>query len=231
MNCVPAGDELHVVHQEHVGPPVLLPELLVPALPDGVDQLVGEGVALDIDHLVAGVLLVDLVGDGVEQMGLAQAGLPEDEHGVVTHARVVRHRPGGGVGKFVGGAHHEPLKGVFLRPRKKIVLLGVLLKAGQLVLGQDDHFKLCGKQLVERVLDQREVAGDDDVPLQAGGTVQDKTRLLQTDGGGVVEPGVPGGGCHVRLHQGGHLFPHFGGGVHGLSSFVSAEWTGDGTGP
>ena len=147
--------------------------------------------------------------------------------GVVAHARVVRHRPGGGVGKFVGGAHHEPLKGVFLRPRKKIVLLGVLLKAGQLVLGQDDHFKLCGKQLVERVLDQREVAGDDDVPLQAGGAVQDKTRLLQTDGGGVVEPGVPGGGCHVRLHQGGHLFPHFGGGVHGLSSFVSAEWTGD----
>ena len=71
LAALPAGDELHVVHEEHVGRPVLLPELLVPALPDGLDELVGEGVPLDVDHPVLRVVLVDGVGDGVEQVGLA----------------------------------------------------------------------------------------------------------------------------------------------------------------
>ena len=52
LGGVPAGDELHVVHEEHVGAPVFFPEFGVAALSNGLDQLIGEGVPLDVDNLV-----------------------------------------------------------------------------------------------------------------------------------------------------------------------------------
>ena len=168
LGGVPAGDELHVVHEEHVGAPVLLPELRVAPLSDGLDQLVGEGVPLDVDHLVLRVVLVDGVGDGVQQVGLAQAGLPVDEQGVVALARVVGHRPGGGVGKFVGGAHHEALEGVLLGAGEEVVLLRLAVLV-QFPLGEHHHVHVAGKQLPQGGLDLPHVAGGDDVPLEAGG--------------------------------------------------------------
>ena len=74
-----AGDELHVVHEEYVRRAVLLPKFGVAPFTDGLDELVGEGVALNIDDPVVRVVLVDLVGDGVQQVGLAQAGLAVDK--------------------------------------------------------------------------------------------------------------------------------------------------------
>ena len=74
---VPAGDELHVVHEEHVGAPVCFPEFGVAALSNGLDQLIGEGVPLDVDNLVIRVVFMDGVGDGVQKVvsdgGLSKA--------------------------------------------------------------------------------------------------------------------------------------------------------------
>ncbi len=221
-----AGDELHVVHQKDVGGAELLPELLVAALPDGLDELVGEGVALDIDDAVVRVLVVDLVGDGVEQVGLAQARLPVDEEGVVVHGRVVGHRPGGGVGELVGGAHHEPLKGVFLRAGEKALVPGPVpqLPALQVAASQHLHLEVGGEELVKGLLDGGKVAGDDDVPLEVGGGVEDKFVPLHGHGHRVVEPGVDGGGRHVRLHEGKDAGPDIGGGIHlGTSFFMDVS--------
>ena len=206
LGGVTAGDELHVVHEKHVRAPVFLPEFGVAPLPDGLDELVGEGVALDVDHFIVRVVVVDGVGDGVKQVGLAQAGLAVDEQGVIAVARVVGHRPGGGVGKFVGRAHHEPLEGILLRAGEKAALGGLLIGV-QLALGEDHHVEVGGEQLVEGFLDEGDIPGGDDVPFEACGGVEDEAVLLQGDGGGVVEPGVDGGGGHVGLHQLQHLGP------------------------
>ena len=70
-------------------------------------------------------------------MGLAQAGLAVDEQGIVAQAGVFRHLPGGGVGKFVGGAHHKPVKDVLLGAREEGGgLCFFLLEAVQLFLGR-----------------------------------------------------------------------------------------------
>lgn len=53
------------------------------------------------------------MGDGVEEVGFAQARVAVDEQGVVVLARRVGHRLGGGAGQAVGGAHHEGLEGEF----------------------------------------------------------------------------------------------------------------------
>ena len=47
-----AGNELYVVHQKDVCRPEFLPELLISAFPNGLNELVGEGVAIDVDDAV-----------------------------------------------------------------------------------------------------------------------------------------------------------------------------------
>ena len=213
LGRVPAGDELHVVHQEHVGAPVFLPEFGVAALADGLDQLVGEGVALDVHHLIVRVVVVDGVGDGVQQMGLAQAGLAVDEQGVIALPGIVCHGPGGGVGELVGGAHHEALEGVLLCPGEEAALLGGF-QGVHLPLGEDNHVEIGGKQLVQGVLDEWNIAGCDDVPLEPGGAVQDEAVFVQRHGAGVVKPGIDGGGSHIGLHQLNDLRPDLSSRVH-----------------
>ena len=62
---------------------------------------IGEGISLDVDNFVIRVVFMDGVGDGVQKVGLAQAGLAVDKQWVITLSRIVGHRPGGGVSKFV----------------------------------------------------------------------------------------------------------------------------------
>ena len=196
LGGLPAGDELHVVHQEHVRGAVLLPELGVATFPDGLDELVGEGVALDVD-------------------GLAQAGLAVDEQGVVGLGGVFGHRQGRRVGKFVGGTHHEPLKGILLGTGEKDVVGLTFPEILQLPLPQHHHLEVGGKELVQGLLDGGQIAGDDDVPLEVRGGVEHKPVGVQRHGLGVVKPGVDRGGGHVPLHEGEHLGPDIGREIHG----------------
>ena len=213
-----AGDELHVVHEEYVRRAVLLPKFGVAPLTDGLDELVGEGVALNIDDPVVRVVLVDLVGDGVQQVGLAQAGLAVDEQGVVGLGGPLGHRLGRRVGEFVGRAHHEPLKGVLLGARQKDIVGFFLAEVLQLALSQDYHLEVGGEELVERLLDHGQIAGHDDVPLEVGGGVEHKPVGVQRHGGGVVKPGVDRGGGHIPLHEGEHLGPDIGREIHGKTT-------------
>jgi hypothetical protein len=109
-----ARDELDVVHQHQVRLPVLDAEVVHGAAgADGLDEVVDKFVALDVEDTGGGGLAADLVGDGIEEVGLAQAGAAVDEEGVVAASGGVGHRPGGGAGQLVGGAHYEGVEGKF----------------------------------------------------------------------------------------------------------------------
>ena len=145
-------------------------------------------------------------------MGLAQAGLAVDEQRVVALAGVVGHGQGGGVGEFVGGAHHEALKGIVLGAGEEGAVhgLGGLGEVVQLPFAQDLHLEVGGKELVKGLLDIGDIALADDVPLEVGGRVDDEAVLLQGHGGAVVKPGVDRRGGHVRFHEGENLGPYVG---------------------
>ena len=123
LHLVLSGHKLHVVYKEQIRFPVLGPELAAPSGPDQADEFIDEIVALDIDDFRVRVVSPDDIGDGVEQMGLAQAGIPIDQQRIVVLGRVFRHCHGRGVGQLVGGAHHEGLKGEF-RGGKAVRLFG-----------------------------------------------------------------------------------------------------------
>ena len=72
------GNELHVVHQQQVCFAVLGAELAAAAGTDQFDELVDEVIALDVNDLGIGIVLADDVGDGIDQMGLAQTGITVD---------------------------------------------------------------------------------------------------------------------------------------------------------
>ena len=220
LGGVPSGDELHVVHKKHVGAPVFLPEFLVASLPDGLDQLIGEGVPLDIDNAVGGKVFVHRVGDGVEQVGFAQTGFPIDEQGIIAFAGGVSHRPGGGMGKLVGGAHYKAFKRIILCPRQKAIPCRLLGKGIGLLLSQYHYIKIGGKKLPQSLLYVGKVAFADNIPLKGLWGTQEKAVVFQRNGPHVVKPGVNGGRGHLLLQQGEHLFPYCGGRIHSDSSFV-----------
>ena len=143
---------------------------------------------------------------------------------------IIGHRPGGGMGKFVGGAHHEALKGVLLRSRDQIVFFRLLVSV-KLPLGEHSHLKFGGEQLPQGVLDGGQIPAGDDIPFEGGGGVEDEAVPLQFHRSGVVKPGVDGGGGHLVLHQGQYLGPDISGWVHGTPPFLWIEIRRRKTGP
>ena len=80
-------------------------------MPQGVDEVVHEGLGGDVEDLAARVVLGHVVPDGVEQVGLAEPGVAVDEEGVVGTAGRLRHGLGGGVGQAVRRCGDEGLEG------------------------------------------------------------------------------------------------------------------------
>ena len=161
---------------------------------DGIHEIVDKFVPLDVEDFSGGVLLSDNVGDGVEQMGLAQTGAPIDEKGVVVLAGRVSHRPGGGAGQLVGRAHYEGFEGKFpaVHNGGGFLRLGVLPLAEGLVIQQlDSH--VGGEDVLQTGLDAGEEAVLYVGTLEGVGTVEDQLVPLQGDHGGFVEPGLDSG--------------------------------------
>ena len=79
---------------------------------DGVDEFVHVGLGGHVADMAATEVLQHVVPDGVEEMGLAQAGVPVDEQRVVGAGRGFRHRLGRGVGEPVGRGDDEGVEGV-----------------------------------------------------------------------------------------------------------------------
>src|ERR1017187_8705611 len=68
--------ELDVVHQQHVDVPGPAPEAVLLAVPDHVDEVVGELLRAHVAHLDALIEALGVVADGMQQVRLAQAGVP-----------------------------------------------------------------------------------------------------------------------------------------------------------
>ena len=96
--------ELDVVDHQHVDLAVAALERRTRVRTDRVDELVQEDLGRDIPHLVVGVVLLDVVADRVEQVGLAEPGRPVDEQRVVRPCR----RLGDGEGSRMGEAVRRP---------------------------------------------------------------------------------------------------------------------------
>ena len=107
--------ELHVVDEQDVDRAVALAEAARAGAAilgaDRVQQIVGEGLAGDVEHAGVGIASDDGVADGMQEMGLAQADAAVDEQRVIGVSRRLADAQGGGVGEPVGGPDDEALEG------------------------------------------------------------------------------------------------------------------------
>ena len=67
-----ALEELHVVDQQHVDIAVAATQPGHRVRADGIDVLVHERLGRDVTHLVVLVVVMHVVADGVQQVGLAE---------------------------------------------------------------------------------------------------------------------------------------------------------------
>ena len=74
---------------------------------DGVDEVVEEVLGRDVEDPHLRVVVLDVVADRVEQVGLAEAGRPVDEQGVVGLARRLRNGLGRREGQAVRARRDE----------------------------------------------------------------------------------------------------------------------------
>ena len=107
-----AGEELDVVDQQHVDVAELVAEAGHLVVAQRVDHLVGELFAGDVADGRLGLAALDLVADGVHQVGLAHADAAVEEERVVGLGRTLRDRLAGGVGELVAAADDEGVEGV-----------------------------------------------------------------------------------------------------------------------
>ena len=105
-------EELDVVDQEDVEVAVAALERRHRLGADGIDELVHEGLG---GHVADALVPEDgfhVMADGVEEMGLPEAGGAVDEERVVGTGGRLGDRQGRGVGEAVRGADHELVEGV-----------------------------------------------------------------------------------------------------------------------
>ncbi len=106
-----AADELHIVDQQHVGRTELFLEIDGVLLAKRPDEPIHELLGGQIDDGAAGLAFPDVPGDGVHEVGLAEADAAIQEQRIERHVLGLRHSAGGGVGELVRLAHDELIEG------------------------------------------------------------------------------------------------------------------------
>ena len=107
-----AFDELDVIDEQHVDVAVAALERDLAVVAQRVDEVVGEFLGGDVLDPHAGEQSLRVIAGGVQQVGLAEAGLAPDEERVVGAGRCFGDRQGRGVREAVGGADDEGVEGV-----------------------------------------------------------------------------------------------------------------------
>ena len=161
------------------------------------------------------------MGDGVEEVGLAQSRVAVNEEGIVVLAGSVSHRPGGGAGQLVGGAHHEGLEGELpaLHQGGGLLLLLVLVAAQPFVV-QETYRHIRGEDVLEPRLDIPEETVLNVAALKVVGTVEHQGVPLQGHHRGVVEPGLDGGLRQLLPQSGQNHGPDIGNRLHRSAPFL-----------
>ncbi|MPN36843.1 hypothetical protein SDC9_184355 [bioreactor metagenome] len=145
------GDKLHVIHQKQIGLAIFFPHLRRFSGADRLHQFVGQIVALYVGDFGIRLPSADHMGNGVEQVSLAQTRIPVDKQRIVVLGRLFRHGDGGGIGHFVGRSNHEGLKGEVAGGKQIHGALSGLpaVKGGKLLIGQNHYLKVLGEDIVE----------------------------------------------------------------------------------
>src|SRR5690606_26917667 len=107
-----SGQKLDIVDEHHVRAAVAAAELFDIAAADGIDELVGEFFAGQIDHTGRRITAQPFLPDRLHQMGFAEAWTAMNEEWVVADAGALRDRRAGGVSELAVIAHDEAFKGV-----------------------------------------------------------------------------------------------------------------------
>ena len=107
-------DELDVVEEQHVDGAVVLLELghSTAAQAHGIDELVEELFGRHVAHPIGRVVDGHVVGDGLQEVRLAETGVAVDEQRVVRPRRCLGDAERCGVSEAVGGTRDECLEGV-----------------------------------------------------------------------------------------------------------------------
>lgn len=129
----------------------------------------------------------DDVADGVQKVGLAQAGLAVDKERVIVFGRMVGDRDRGGVGELVGRTDNKVLEGVFLVGGQADGFAG-LDGCGRLVAVDDSDRDRFAEQLGQRLL-QGVVKRDSMISFLNWLAARRTKLILQGDRLGIVEPG------------------------------------------
>ena len=96
--------DLHIVHQQHIGGAVVLMEERHPVGSNALDKLVHEALGGCVNHPRFAEAIEQRSPDRMEQVGLAHAGSSIDEQRVVAPGRLLGHGSGRGMGELVGAA-------------------------------------------------------------------------------------------------------------------------------
>jgi len=107
LRALLAGEELDVVDHQHVRLPVFLPEFDESAVLNGVDELVGELLAGDVENLRTLAGGEHVVADGLQQVRFAESAAAVDEKRVVGLGWRLRDGEGRGVGELIVRADDE----------------------------------------------------------------------------------------------------------------------------
>ena len=107
-----AGEELDVVDEQDVGVAVGVLEGVDRLGAQRADEVVGEGLGGGVADGGTTAVVQDVVADGMEEVGLAEAGRGVEEEGVVGLAGELGDGEGGGVGQAVALADDELLESV-----------------------------------------------------------------------------------------------------------------------
>ena len=113
LNAFLAGEELDVVNQQHVRLAVFFAEFDELVVLNSINVFVCEFFGGEIGHARALFVADDVLADGMEQMGLAQADAAVEEERIVGFAGHLCDGEGCRVGKIVVVADNERFKSVF----------------------------------------------------------------------------------------------------------------------
>ena len=222
LHPVLALEELDIVDEQHVVGAVALLEALDALVAERVDEVVHEGLARHVPRCQPGRGLADVLGDRLEQVGLAEPGAAVDEERIVGLGRRLGYGECGRVREAVRRADHEQVERVFrVDTRRRARWVGGLARGGggrsRLFVARANGVRALGDRELNAALVPGHVAdaGADqaeEVPLDplAGEVVRNRDRegvIAQLDAGSLGEPGVKGGLVECSSEPAGDFVP------------------------
>ena len=140
LRAVLAGDELNIINHQHIDRAENLFEIHDLLVAQRLDKAIHELFCRQIENPQIGLACVQLMCDGMHQVGLAQTHAAIEEQWVKGHRPALCHPAGGGMRELVGLTHDKAVKGkagvqrgagqVIVCPRPTLGKLGTRLRRG-----------------------------------------------------------------------------------------------------